>query len=411
MAADDLAEAGWGIVTGAAAPPELLAALEPLCSLRRDQAGARFRVFTGADGVQRDESKDQWLGRHGMGPGDAEPEKVPYYLLLVGGPADISFDFQYELDVHYAVGRLAFDTPAEYARYARAVAAAEGAAGSRDTTLTLFGTRNPDDRATELSATHLLEPLAAEVEAKSKAGSAVEASIGDAADKATLCELLNGGRSTDLLFSATHGIGFAADDPKQRDAQGALVCQDWPGPAAWKRSLPEEFYVSAADVSDAATGAPKIVFAFACYGAGTPAFDEFGHLRRKKARKLASRPFVSRLSQRLLSHPTGGTLAFVGHVERAWECSFVSANAGPQRGVFAGTLASILDGRRVGHALEFFNSRYAGMASTLASHLDRYHRHGLKTKPDELTSLWIAANDARNYTLLGDPAVRLDPPA
>ena len=404
--ADKLDEAGWAIVAAADSAANAVAALAPLCRLRREQAGKLFRAFTGDAGVRPDETKDEWLGRHGMGPGDAEPEKVPYYLLIVGGPEEISFRFQYELDVHYAVGRLAFDTPTEYASYAAAVVLAEEAKVSRPPTIALFAPRNPDDRATELSATQLVIPLDAEIKRKSKVGCKVKSIIGDEARKERLRDLLVGHEPPDVLFTASHGIGFRRRDPRQRDRQGALVCQEWPGPKSAK-GLRDDHYLAAVDLHRDAHATPTVVFAFACYGAGTPLFDDFSHLRGGKVNKLAEQPFVARLPQRLLAHPEGRTLAFVGHVERAWECSFVTPEAGAQRHVFANTLSSLADGRRVGHAIEFLNSRYAGMGSSLSTRLNEYAKVRKKIKPADLATLWIATNDARNYAVLGDPAVRL----
>jgi hypothetical protein len=405
--ADRLDEAGWAVVTAADAPPDALAALEPLTSVRRAQAGDLYKTFTGDAGVQPGEGKDEWLGRHGMGPGDAEPDKIPYYVLLVGGPEEIPFSFQYELDVHYAVGRIAFDEPRDYARYAQAVAAAEDVAGNQPPALAVFGPENADDPATGLSATDLAGPLGDDVQRTAKCDCRVTPAVGEVATKQRLADLVCGRDVPELLFTASHGIGFPAGDERQRQLQGALLCQDWPGPRGWgKQPLEDGFYFAAGDLIDAER-LPRVMFSFACFSAGTPVDDDYGRLGRFGSRKLSPRPFVASLPQRLLAHPSGHALAFIGHVERAWEYSFSTPEAGAQRGPFVSTLASILDGRRVGHALEPFNSRYAGMGASLANILQVYARRRKRPPTRELAAKWIATNDARNYTLIGDPAVRI----
>src|SRR6185295_2294271 len=83
------------------------------------------RVFEGPDGYRPGESRLDFLTRHGVGPGVGDPALMPRFLLLVGGPDEIPWEFQHDLALGHAVGRLSFDAPAHYARYAERVIAIE----------------------------------------------------------------------------------------------------------------------------------------------------------------------------------------------------------------------------------------------------------------------------------------------
>jgi hypothetical protein len=406
---NNLAEAGWGMVFAPGIDPAVRDALKPLVEHRREQASAvnegRFREFVDTDAYRPGEASRDFLIRNGSGPGQpANPDKVPYYLLLVGDPESIPYRVQYQLDVTYAVGRISFDTPEEYARYAQAVVQAE-MGPARPAKAAFFGTRNPDDKATALSADHLVTPLSAAL-AQKVPGWSFTSLIGDQATKAALTTVLGGSETPTLLFSATHGIAFPKDDERQLPHQGSPLCQDWPGPLQWRTAIPPDFYFSADDVGDDANVSGLVAFLFACYGAGTPKTDDFAQEALGASPDIAPHAFVGRLPQRLLSHPKGGALAVVGHVERAWGYSFTWPRAGEQLDAFESTLSSVMKGATLGVAIEYFNDRYAALTTELEDEKDNL-RYGAIPDPMGISGLWTAKNDARNYVILGDPAVRL----
>jgi hypothetical protein len=415
----ELSQAGWGIIFPNEFDPAIKEALHLLMEKRKRDAGDLYRVFEGPDGyrTRAQESKSEFLERHGTGPGTQSPEKMPYYLLLVGSPEQIPYSFQRQLDVNYATGRIDFDALEEYTNYAQSVIEAEKAKERatplRRRTVQLFGVTNADDPATDASTRKLIKPVA-DYLASVCADWQVEVTTGEQAQKESLARILGGDQTSGVLFTASHGMEFPAIDPRQRVHQGALLCGDWPGREKWGRQpIPHDFYFAGDDLEDSANLWGLIAFFFACYGGGTPRLNEFAKQAHQSERSvIAPRGFSAYLPQRMLAHPKGGALAVIAHVERAWGYSFLAGqdqNTGEdiaQTTVFNSVMKQLLDGYPVGAAVEFLNERYADISSDLSTLLEEIG-YGRAVPDWRLASMWTANNDARNYVILGDPAVRI----
>jgi hypothetical protein len=412
----DLAQTGWGVIFAYQADPAIREALSELLDHRKKQATEKhehyYKEYIGVKAYRPGESKKNFLARQGVGPGPADPNNMPYYLLIVGGPETIPYVFQSQLSVQYAVGRIHFDTLQEYAQYAHSVVEAETGNLSLSPSAAFFGVCNPGDKATNLSTQDLIQPLSEWV-AEKHSDWDVKTILKEEATKARLGQLLGGSETPSLLFTASHGMTFPNGDPRQLPHQGALLCQDWP--ATWRGPVPEDFYFSGDDIGEQARLLGMIAFFFACYGAGCPQYDEFDGHRDKKASgrpEIAPKSFLARLPQKLLSHPKGGALAVIGHIDRAWGYSFTLSGKGVTReqikqiAVFQSSVKRLLEGHPVGSALEFFDERYAEISSDLNTELEEI-KFGATPDPNSLSDMWTTNNDARNYAIIGDPAVRL----
>jgi hypothetical protein len=426
--AEDLSSAGWGVLFHYDYDPAIKDALQELLEHRRSEAAKvkshYYREYLhNVMRFDRDrpgaflpgDTPRTWLERNGaLAHQAANPEKVPYYLLIVASPEQIPYEFQYELDVQYAVGRLWFEEDGKpdlqaFANYARSVVTAERAPVSLPRRAVFFGTEHDNDEATWLSAHELVGPLA-EALTKEDESWKCPTALGAAATKSRLAELLGGGETPAFLFTASHGMGFPADEPRQARHQGALLCQDFQGRLHYGvKAVKEDEYFSADDIGDDARLLGLISFHFACYGAGTPSVDDFDHVPALAGQSCATpRPVVARLPQRLLSHPKGGALAVVGHIDRAWSCSFHNGDRlRSQIDTFKDTLAELLDGKPLGYALEYFNQYHASLGTSMGEILKKVRQFSYNPNPLELADVWTADNDARNYVVLGDPAVRV----
>lgn len=407
----DLAEAGWGVIFAEDADPEVRRRLGKLLDHRRSLAGAaaegRYREITYRAG----ESKWELLARFNAGPGPVNPDEIPYYLLIAAGPASVPWNFEHTLAVEHAVGRVAFERPEDWEAYAEAVVAAEtgaagggaagGGAAGGGRRAAFFGVRNAADKSTSQTADHLVAPLAAWAREQ---GWEVRELLAEAATHANLKAELSPETSPALLFCATHGIAVRQGHPRQRELQGALLCQDWPGAAAAKGELRDEYYFAGSHVDGSVDVRGLVAFLYACHGCGTPRFDAFAGKGGAAPRELTREPFVARLPMRLLA---AGALAVIGHVGQAWGWSYIwPGTAGEQLEVFESTLGRLLAGQPVGWAMEYMRRRYGELAVAM-SELRQDVRGGYTPEDRELISLWTALNDARAYVVAGDPAVRL----
>jgi hypothetical protein len=408
---NDLSRAGWAVLYSPSANKDIRRKLEPLLKVRREQAGGLYKEFE----VPGGQDAYAWLHAFGLVQDQlVTPAKgVPYYLLIVAPPDEISFEFQYTVDIQWAVGRIWFPVAEDFARYAKSVVDYESSEiipTSRQ--VAVFATEHKLDRATQLFTKCVAKPL---VDPADPIGAsrkyAVQSFLGENATRDNLHRIWSGSIDKGppaLVFTGTHGMAFPSGDAEQAPSQGAILCQDWEGFGKIRR----EDYYAAANLPASAKVWGMIHFFFACYAAGWPQLDNFSRLANSHA-EIAPKPMLARLPQALLAHQSGGALAVIGHVDRAWAYSFRSDDKVTYIDGFEDATTRILRGERVGNAMDAFNQRWSILSSSLAE-LERQVSRREDTDVDfesalatRLSNQWVARDDARNYIVFGDPAVRL----
>src|SRR5262249_2589037 len=144
-------------------------------------------------------------------------------------------------------------------------------------------------------------------------------------------------------------------------------------------------------------------FLFACYGGGCPENDTFRRMQNRST-PIAPKPLMARLPQALLSHPQGGALGVLAHVDRAWAYSFRIGQTGQTQG-FRDVIGRMMKGERLGQATDPFNFRWSVLSADLTEILNKM-RGRMERDPSwrlspvdakKLANQWVARDDARNY--------------
>jgi hypothetical protein len=236
-----------------------------------------------------------------------------------------------------------------------------------------------------------------------KEGFRAIALTGDRATKDALSELFSlspGALPPAIVFTGSHGAEWEpADASLQRRLQGALVTREWtPG-----QPLAPAHYFAAQDLRAGAAVHGLVAFLFACFGGGCPAEDSYYTDAAGTKLRLAAEPFIARLPQELLRR---GALAVVSHVDRAFSYGFQDTLGTSQPQLLRTPLERLMAGDRVGMAVDALNAAWASLAAQFGLALNALMPGD--PLPASLLSLVVARDDARNYVVLGDPAVRLD---
>ena len=93
----------------------------------------------------------------------------------------------------------------------------------------------------------------------------------------------------------------------------------------WEEGINDKMWYGASDlVGDKVDVRGMVHYCFACFGGGTPKFDDYGNPDKVQVVEIAEQPFTSALPSAMLAR---GALAFIGHIERAWGYSFIGASS------------------------------------------------------------------------------------
>lgn len=251
----------------------------------------------------------------------------------------------------------------------------------------------------------LIDPLAS---ALREQGAPVTTAVGLQPTKAFLKALLTRKGSPGLFFFAGHGLGFPCGDSRQAAHQGALLCADWPGPQPTLRSgsLTPDLYLSGDDIADTACPGVSLAVLYASYSAAVPQLA--GERLLPEAGPIAARSLIAGLPQHLLGSPGDGPLAVIGMADRVWGWAVDGPRREGPTTLMRSLLLSLLNGRRIGAAMEVANERYVELSTLLSDELEEIE-FGKSNDPGWLADLWMANNDARFMILLGDPAVQFAP--
>ena len=414
-----LRDQGWGVIAPLGeAGDRLLALARPLIERRAAEQECEvdevpiYRVPPDLTAVEA----TAWIDRQLVG--NKLFDEVPWYLLVLGRPDEVSFELQQALGGGFCAGRLGFDADAGYEAYIDKLLRSERAPPRLPKAV--YFTARDGTPATELGRRLLMLPCIADAEQQRAAGKfdvADLVAIEDDDPAGAADRLLAAAADAGVVFSCSHGAGAPSEgwsSAAVRAAQQGAVCL----------GRGQRLETQAVGSARFAPGGMWVMFA--CFGAGTPRTSAYQHWLRRLAEigehsgdlapVMASLPregepaFLAALPQAALANPDG-PLAVVGHLDLAWSygfCDVDKMSRGERHRRFHELVAMLVRGTRVGLSLggSLMRAR-SQIHDEIVAVADQ-----AAAAPDDDPRLrfghrWLVRQDLSGYIALGDPAARL----
>jgi hypothetical protein len=394
---------GWGVILGADTSPQVRQALQPLLEHRQAEAGDHYKEFYLNTSS---ETASEFLLRQGVGPGPANLQRVPYYILLVGSPEEITFPFQYQLGIQHGVGRVFFESPDGYYNYATNVVAAEKSDKLTRKRLAFFipaHIRDPITRDMFTLALRLENFLSSRFPTWE---------IGrfdhSRATKITLAEILASHERMPLLLILSHGARFDSGHPLQSSNEGGILCAEFyeKNASGIVNDMTNEVMFCKDDIPNMSRVNVDILILDACRSAGTAEFDDLpSPAPTDNRRRLAPSDCLAPLPLGLLSSFADGPLAVIGHVNDPSNLSFKWRGMWTESQTYEITLSRLLEGYPVGFAVKPYIQKFVDILAMIHPFNTNLRGHGIDD--DTREELYRMAIGERNLIILGDPAVRI----
>jgi hypothetical protein len=416
---DDPYESGWTFLINdknSTRGKEIINAIEPLAAYRAMDDASSPLVLNDIP----EEFWVEWITKYTLLK-KGKQRQPPKYILIIGDPNEIPFEFQSMLSDVAFVGRLDFDDIEELKTYSEKVKKMEEQDKLVEKEVTFFATDHEINSSGCYDPTHYnqsdidtyLVPEISGLEFKPNK------LLKNNATKKDLLDNLQKSRPC-IAYASCWGVN-ASDEALnvQKQVTGALCCQ-----GDYSKGFNPDLVLTAGEIPEDPFLEGGLFFQQSSFSYGSPAISSLSHwvsdgesLGIKK--QLAPTDFVAPLPKRLVYHKRG-PLAFIGHLDELLAYGYAkNETPGAERREriepIRAVLNDILNGRPIGYALNQMTMRRSVLNTSIANNINKTITAFLNADTDEarlrvalpMANLFLMRNEVKNYMIFGDPAVRL----